>query len=164
MAIDVYLHIDGIKGESADSTHQGWIEVSQAQWGVMQPVSAPGSATGGRTTGRSEYRTLSLAKLADLASPVLMQYCSNGKTIPKVRMECMRADGDGKRVKYYELELENVLIDSMEQMVAEGSILRDHISLHFTKVKWKYSQQRVGGGTGGQTAGGWDLGCNRSCA
>jgi type VI secretion system secreted protein Hcp len=30
MAIDVYLQIDGIKGESADSTHAGWIEVSQA--------------------------------------------------------------------------------------------------------------------------------------
>lgn len=39
MAIDVYLQIDGIKGESADSTHQGWIEVSSAQWGVVQPRS-----------------------------------------------------------------------------------------------------------------------------
>ena len=26
MAIDAYLQIDGIKGESADSVHQGWIE------------------------------------------------------------------------------------------------------------------------------------------
>ena len=25
MAIDVYLQIDGIKGESADSAHQGWM-------------------------------------------------------------------------------------------------------------------------------------------
>jgi len=164
MAIDVYLQIDGITGESNDSTHQGWIEVSQAQWGVTQPISSPGSATGGRTTGRSEYRTLSLAKLADLASPVLMQRCTDGKTISKAKLEFMRADGDGKRVKYYEVELENVLIANMEQMVAEGSILRDHIALHFSKVKWKYSQQKIGGGTGGQTAGGWDLGCNKSCA
>jgi type VI secretion system secreted protein Hcp len=165
MAIDVYLQIDGIKGESQDATHQGWIEVVQAQWGVMQPIlESPGSGTGGRTTGRSEYRTLSLAKLADLASPVLMQHCSNGKTIPKAKLEMMRADGDGKRVKYYEVELENVLIANMEQMVGEGSILRDHIALHFTKVKWKYSQQKIGGGMGGQTAGGWDLSCNKSCA
>jgi len=28
MALDVYLQIDGIKGESADSSHQGWIEIS----------------------------------------------------------------------------------------------------------------------------------------
>ncbi|BDT58538.1 hypothetical protein MasN3_20320 [Massilia varians] len=164
MAIDVYLQIDGIKGESHDDKHKDWIEITSAQWGMAQPVSSPGSATGGRTTVCSEYRTLSLAKLADLASPVLMQHYSNGKTIPKAKMEFMRADGDGNRVKYYEVELENVLIGNMEQMVAEGSILRDHISLHFTKVKWKYTQQRIGGGTGGQTAGGWDLGCNKSCA
>jgi type VI secretion system secreted protein Hcp len=164
MAIDVYLQIDGIKGESQDSTHQGWIELVQAQWGVTQPVNSTGSSTGGRTTGRSEYRTLSLAKLADLASPVLMQHCTNGKTIPKAKLEMMRADGDGKRVKYYEIELENVLIANMEQMVAEGTIVRDHIDLHFTKVKWRYSQQKIGGGTGGNTAGGWDLSCNKSCA
>lgn len=165
MAIDVYLQIDGIKGESQDAAHQGWIEVVQAQWGVTQPIlNSSGSSTGGRTTGRSEYRTLSLAKLADLASPMLMQHCSNGKTIPKAKLEMMRADGDGNRVKYYEVELENVLIANMEQMVAEGSILRDHISLHFTKVKWKYSQQKIGGGMGGSTAGGWDLSCNKSCA
>lgn len=65
----MYLQIDGIKGESTDSTHQGWIEVSQAQWGVVQPIIAPGSGAGGRTTGRSEYRSMSLAKIADLASP-----------------------------------------------------------------------------------------------
>jgi hypothetical protein len=37
MAIDVYLQIDGIKGESTDSAHQGWIEVTSAQLGVSQP-------------------------------------------------------------------------------------------------------------------------------
>ena len=52
MAIDVYLHIDGIKGESADSTHQGWIEISAAQWGVIQPKSATAS-TGGRPYRRT---------------------------------------------------------------------------------------------------------------
>jgi type VI secretion system secreted protein Hcp len=164
MAIDVYLQIDGIKGESQDSTHQGWIEVASAQWGVAQPVIDAGSATSGRTSGRSEYHTLGRSKLADLASPVLMQYCTNGKAIPKAKLEMMRADGDGKRVKYYEVELENVLIANMEQMVHEGSILRDNIGLKFSKVKWRYSQQKIGGGTGGNTAGGWDLSCNKSCA
>lgn len=164
MAIDVYLQIDGIKGESADSTHQGWIEVSSAQWGVVQPTIAAGSATGGRNTGRSEYHTLSIVKHVDLASPALMQTCSSGKTISKAKMEFMRADGDGNRVKYYELELENVLISNMEQMVTEGSILCDRIGLQFAKVKWKYAQQKIGGGMGGNTAGGWDLSCNKSCA
>lgn len=96
MAIDVYLQIDGIKGESADSAHQGWIELSSVNMGVVQPRSATASTSGGHTAERCEHRTLSISKLADLSSPTLMQHCSMGKTIPKAKLEFMRADGDGK--------------------------------------------------------------------
>jgi type VI secretion system secreted protein Hcp len=163
MAIDVYLQIDGIKGESADSAHQGWIELGSAHWGVAQPRSATASTSGGHTAERCEHHTLKLSKLADLASPILMQHCSMGKTIPNAKLEFMRADGDGKPVKYYEVELENVMIASMEQLVSQGSILHDSIGLRFSKVKWKYTQQKIGGGTGGSTVGGWDLAANK-CA
>jgi type VI protein secretion system component Hcp len=30
-----------------------------------------------------------------------------GKTIPKAKLEFMRADSDGKPIKYYEVELDN---------------------------------------------------------
>ncbi|MDP3668580.1 MAG: type VI secretion system tube protein Hcp, partial [Telluria sp.] len=46
MAIDAYLQIEGIKGESADSAHPGWIEATGISWGVHQPKSATAS-TGG---------------------------------------------------------------------------------------------------------------------
>lgn len=163
MAIDVYLQIDGIKGESMDSNHQGWIEIYSASMGVTQPRSATASTAGGHTAERCEHKTISLSKLADLASPILMQYCSMGKTIPKAKLEFMRADGDGKPVKYYEVELENVLVANMDQVIHEGSILYDSIGLRFSKVKWKYTQQKIGGGASGNTFGGWDLACNR-CA
>ncbi|MBG6223414.1 MULTISPECIES: type VI secretion system tube protein Hcp [unclassified Janthinobacterium] len=161
MAIDVYLQIDGIKGESADSAHQGWIEITSAHWGVAQPKSATASTGGGHTAERCQHRTLSISKLADLASPILMQTCSMGRTIPKAKLEFMRADGQGTPVRYYEVELENVLIGNMDQVVTEGSILHDSIGLKFSKVKWRYTQQKIAGGAGGNTAGGWDLSTNR---
>ena len=37
----------------------------------------------------------------------------------------------------------------------------DSIGLKFSKVKWKYTQQKIGGGAGGNTAGGWDLSANK---
>lgn len=163
MATDVYLQIDGIKGESQDTAHQGWIEITAAQWGVVQPRSATASTGGGHTAERCEHRTLALSKLADLASPLLMQTCSMGKTIPKAKLEFMRADGDGHRIKYYEVELENVMIANVEQMIHDGTILHDEIGLRFSKVKWKYTQQKIGGGASGNTSGGWDLACNK-CA
>lgn len=163
MAIDVYLQIDGIKGESQDSSHQGWIEIASAHWGVMQPRSATASTAGGHTAERCEHRTLSLSKLVDIASPILMQTCSMGKTIPKARLEFMRADGDGKPVKYYEVEMENVIVANIDQAMGDGGLLQDDIGLRFSKVKWKYTQQKIGGGAAGNTAGGWDLACNK-CA
>jgi type VI secretion system secreted protein Hcp len=161
MAIDVYLQLEGIKGESVDSEHAGWIEVDSANWGVTQPKSATASTGGGHTAERCEHRTISLSKLADLASPLLMQTCSSGRTLPRAKLEFMRADGDGNRVKYYEVELGNVLIASMQQLVSGGSILHDSIGLRFSRVKWKYTQQKITGGSGGNTAGGWDLSTNR---
>jgi type VI secretion system secreted protein Hcp len=61
------------------------------------------------------------------------------------------------------VELENVMIASMEQLVTAGSILHDSIGLRFSKVKWKYTQQKISGGTAGNTSGGWDLASNK-CA
>jgi type VI secretion system secreted protein Hcp len=157
MALDAYLQIDGIKGESADSSHQGWIELTSANWGVVQPRSGTISTSGGHTSGHCEHRTLSFSKLVDLASPILMQHCSMGKTIPKAKLEFMRADGDGKPVKYYQVELENVMLSHIDQVMRDGGVLHDEVGLCFSKVKWTYTQQRIGGGAAGCTGGGWDL-------
>lgn len=161
MTIDVYLQLDGIKGESTDVEHTAWIECTSAQWGVNQPRSATSSTAGGHTAERCDIRSIFITKLADLASPILMQNCAAGRTLPKARIEFLRADGNGDRVKYYEVELENVLIGSVNQSIHQGDILQDSISLKFAKVRWKYTQQRIAGGVGGNTSGGWDLSANR---
>jgi len=102
-----------------------------------------------------------VSKLADLATPILLQTCSSGKTIPKAKFEFLRADGQGERVKYFEIELENVLIGSVSPSVEPGNILTEDVAIKYSKVKWKYTQQKVGGGSGGNTSGGWDLSANK---
>jgi type VI protein secretion system component Hcp len=58
MAIDAYLQIDGIKGESQDSVHQGWIELTSAQWGVLQPRSATHQPLAATRPNAASTRTL----------------------------------------------------------------------------------------------------------
>ena len=161
MAIDVYLQIDGIKGESSDGTHKDWIECSSVVWGVRQPKSATASSSGGHTAERCEHKEIVLTKLADLSTPLLLQNCSSGKTIPKAKFEFMRADGQGERIKCFEIELINVLISSVTPSVGAGDILREFVGLNYSQVKWKYVQQKIGGGSGGNTSGGWDLSTNK---
>lgn len=84
-----------------------------------------------------------------------------GKTLPKAKFEFMRADGQGVPIRYFEIELENVLIGAVHPGIEEGSFLREHVSLKFSKVKWKYTQQKVAGGIGGSTVGGWDVSANK---
>lgn len=161
MAIDVYLRIDGIKGESSDDRYRDWIECQSVTWGVAQPRSATASTGGGHTAERCEHRDVVISKLTDISTPILLQTCSSGKTIPKATIEFMRADGNGTRIKYFEIELENVLIGGVIPRIAEGDIMSEHVGLKFSKVKWKYTQQKVTGGAGGNTSGGWDLSTNR---
>jgi type VI secretion system secreted protein Hcp len=83
------------------------------------------------------------------------------KTIPKAKFEFLRADGMGERINYFEIEMENVLISHIAPSVSAGEILSESVVLKFSKVKWKYCQQKVAGGSGGNTAGGWDLAANK---
>lgn len=161
MAIDVYLHIDGIKGESMDDKHKDWIECLSVNWGITQPRSASASTSGGHTAERVEMQEIIFSKLADLASPILMQTCAMGKTIPKAKFEFLRADGQGIPVRYFDIELENILIGSIYPQIDSGSLLNEQIGIKFSKIKWKYTQQKISGGTGGSTVGGWDLAANK---
>ncbi len=160
MASDFYLQLDSIKGESADSRHAGWIECTSVNWSITQPKSATASTGGGHTAERAELSDISIHKLVDLASPILAQACACGKTIPKARLEMLRADGDNEPVKYFEVELENVLIAHIAPIFT-GGFPTENVGLKFSKIRWKYTQQKIGGGASGNTAGGWDLATNR---
>ena len=164
MAIDVYMQIDGIKGESADDKHRDWIEVSHVIWNVNQSRSSAVSTAGGHSCGRAELSEISFRKMADLASPLLLQNCATGKTIPKAKFEFMRADGNGVPITYFVVELENVMVASVTPSSGDGGILNESVSLAYSKVKWKYTQQKIAGGIGGNTSGGWDAAANKIAA
>lgn len=161
MAIDVYLHIDGIKGESADDRHIGWIECTSVHFGVAQPRSSTASTSGGHTAERAELKDILFSKLADLATPLLLQSCASGKTIATATFEFMRADANVARIKYFDIALENVLVGLVTPGIRPGALLRENVCLKFSRVKWTYTQQKIGGSSGGNTAGGWDLSANR---
>jgi type VI secretion system secreted protein Hcp len=163
MAIDAYLQIDGVKGGSTDDKHKDWIEVSHVVYGVHQPRAATVSTAGGHTSGRAELGNIVFKKLADLSSPVLLQTCAAGKTIPKAVFEFMRADGDGKPIVYFKIELENVMIADMMPDSGAGGVIAEQVQLAYSKIKWAYTRQSIKGGTQGNTSGGWDCAANKVC-
>jgi type VI secretion system secreted protein Hcp len=161
--IDAYLQIDGIKGESTDDKHKDWIEVSHVVYGVHQPRAECISTAGGHTSGRAELHPVTFQKLADIASPVLLQTCAAGKTIPKAVFDFMRADGDGKPISYFRIELENVMLANVAPNSGAGGTITEQVQLAYSKIKWAYTKQSIRGGAQGNTSGGWDCAANKVC-
>ena len=64
-------------------------------------------------------------------------------------------------IDVYLHEMANVLPASVNQTIHDVGPPQDSIALRFSKVKWKYTQQKIGGGAGGNTSGGWDLATNK---
>lgn len=163
MAIDAYLKIEGINGESEDDKHKQWIEVSNVMYAIHQPRAETVSTAGGLTSGRAELHPITFQKLADIASPVLLQTCAAGKTIPKAVFEFMRADSDGKPIPYFKIELENLMIANITPDSGDGGIIRERVHLAYAKIKWNYTRQSIRGGAQGNTSGGWDCSANKVC-
>jgi type VI secretion system secreted protein Hcp len=160
---DLYMQIDGLKGECTDSDHKDWIELLSYNHSISQPASATATSAGGGTTARCQHSDFSITKYIDLASQKLYEMCSSGKHIKSVNIEMMRASGD-KRVKYMEVKMEQVVISHVAP--AGGSEFpSEAVSFNYGTIKWTYTQQkRADGSQGGNTTGGWSLVDNKVAA
>lgn len=76
----------------------------------------------------------------------------------------MRADGEGKPIPYFRVELENVTISDVAPNSGSGGIISEHVQLAYSRIKWAYTRQGIKGGAQGSTAGGWDLAANKVAA
>ncbi|HYN78560.1 MAG TPA: type VI secretion system tube protein Hcp, partial [Lamprocystis sp. (in: g-proteobacteria)] len=74
MAVDMFLKLEGVTGESQDKTHTGEIDVLAWSWGLSQ--SGTFHTGGGGGAGKVNVQDLSFTKYIDKSSPNLMLYCS----------------------------------------------------------------------------------------
>ncbi|HEY4293858.1 type VI secretion system tube protein Hcp [Luteibacter sp.] len=154
----IYLKLTGpdIKGESTDKDHAGWIELSSWQHQLFQRTSPVASTSGGHAVERTEHGALTLVKEMDSASPLLFQALSGGTTFQSAQIDIYRAAGNGKRIKYLEIQLKKALISQIG--VGGGDTLANElIALRYAAIQWKYQKQNIDGGVAGITQGAWSL-------
>ena len=80
MSFDSFVWIDGVEGESTDSTYAGWIEILEFGLGVRQTVSNTACSAGGATAERADFTPFIFRKRVDAASPLLALACAAGST------------------------------------------------------------------------------------
>jgi type VI secretion system secreted protein Hcp len=164
MAMDGFIKIDGIPGESTDEMFKDWIEVLYHNVGVAQSASAVVSTSGGATSGRASFQDFVITKLVDKASPKLWIACSDGTHIKEITLALCRASGS-KKLKYMEIKMSNCIISSYNLVDGgDGSLPMEQFSINYGKMEMTYTQQkRADGSGGGNVAAAWDLQTNKRC-
>src|SRR6058998_1960135 len=110
MAVDMFLKLDGIKGESKDHKHGGEIHIESFSWGLTQ--TGAHASGGGGGAGKVSVQDLSISKLADKSSAALFLHCANGKHIPHGLITVRKA-GE-KPVEYLKIKVTDILVSSTQ--------------------------------------------------
>ncbi|MCG8487917.1 MAG: type VI secretion system tube protein Hcp [Candidatus Thiodiazotropha sp.] len=159
MAVDMFMKIDGIDGESTDDQHKGWIELVSVNHGVTQPTSGA-SGTGGRTGGRADFEPFTAMKEVDKGTPDLNIKCAKGEHIPKIEVHLCEAAGD-KHI-FMKYTMENVIVQAVMPSCSKGDIKPiETVSFAYGKIKWEYTELGQDGKPGGSTDRTWNLETNK---
>jgi type VI secretion system secreted protein Hcp len=156
MAVDMFLKLDGVKGESKDSKHGGEIHIESFSWGMNQ-TGAHGVGGGGGA-GKVSVHDISITKYVDKASPSLMLFCCNGKHLANGLITVRKA-GE-KPLEYLKIKLTDILISGVQVAGHGGDQLTENVTLNFAKFNLEYQEQKADGS--GTPAGemGWDVKAN----
>jgi type VI secretion system secreted protein Hcp len=158
MAVDFFLQLDPIKGESTDAKHKEQIDVLSWSWGLSQSGSFHSGTGGG--AGKVSVQDLSFTHYIDKAHPDLIQACTTGQHINKGTLTIRKAGGKDA-LEYLKITLEDVLVSSVHTGGHSGDErIMENVSLNFRKFKVEYTPQTDKGaaGTAGQFS--WDIAAN----
>ena len=110
MALDMFMRIEGVSGESKDSNHKSWTDIQSFSWGAEQPGSM--SSGGGGGAGKVNFDDLTVVAAIDKAAPTVLKNCSVGQHLGKVEISVCKAGGN--QVEYSRTTLEDVLITDVK--------------------------------------------------
>jgi len=154
MAVDIFMQIDTVKGESTDSKFKDSIEVASWSWGLTQ--SGTTHAGQGSGAGKVNVQDLSFTKFVDTASPVLLQHCCKGQHFSKATLT-MRKAGSSPLV-YLVIELKNVLISSVSLATAASDDRQTEVvTLNFGQFSYSYTPQKADGSGGAAIQTTWNI-------
>lgn len=159
MAINKFIEIDGIPGESSNDAHKNWIEVIEYFHKVSQPTTGSTSSSGARTAERADHGSFIIVKPIDKASPKIALSCCKGEHIDKITFHL--CNDTGKQETYLEVVMSNVVVTSFETVSGKrygDTVPVEEVSLNYGKIEWTYTVMDHGTGKSqGDVKTHWDV-------
>jgi type VI secretion system secreted protein Hcp len=158
MAMDMFMKINGVTGESADDKHKGEVDVLAWSWGMSNQGTAHMGAGSG--AGKVSVNDLSFTKYIDFGSTALQLACCSGKHFADAVLTVRKA-GENP-LEYLKITANDVMVTSVSTGGSGGEDrLTEHVTLNFAKVKVEYQKQKAtGGADGGPATIGWNIASN----
>lgn len=160
-AVDYFLKIDGIEGESRDAAHKGEIQLHSWTWGASNSGTLQFGGSGGGD-GKAQMDNFDFTMRINRATPQLIQKLASGEQIPKAVLTCRKA---GKTPQeYLTITFEEIIVASYRTGGSQGddTIPDEAVSLNFAKINFEYREQKEDGSMGNATVASYDLKSNQT--
>lgn len=155
MAVDMFLKLGDIKGESQAVGHTDEIQILSWSWGCSQ-TGTTHSGTGGGT-GTASVQDLTITKYVDKSSPTIVQFCCQGVHMPQAVLTLRKAGGKNP-VEYLKITLNEVLVSRHSVGSSGGDQVSETVTLNFAQFNMEYQpQDNNGAKKGGVVSGKWNI-------
>jgi type VI secretion system secreted protein Hcp len=136
MAVDYYLKLDGIQGESQDTNHKNEIQILSWSWGASQVSSVAG--TGGSGAGKADLSDFTVMINFDKSTPKFFKSICAGTHIPTGTLTATKSGADGK--PYLKVDFKELFVTHL-QMSASSEVPAVSLALTYNEIKIDYSVQ-----------------------
>ena len=153
-AVDMFLKIGDIKGESQDETHKDEIDVLAWSWGMSN--SGTTHEGGGAGAGKASVQDFSFTKFTDLSTTDLMLSTLNGKHYDEAKLVVRKAGGT--QLEFLVITFKEVIVTSVQTGGSGGEDrLTENVSLNFAEVMVEYTPQKPDGSPGTKKSFSWNI-------
>ncbi len=159
MALNMFMKMDSIKGESQDDKHKDEIDVLSWSWGLEQPAGVPSGGGGGG--GKVSAHDLAITKRTDIATPQLMLACANGKHIKEALLTVRKQDRN--QLEFFRIRMNEVSVRSISTVTSDPSdnSITENVALNFSKVQVDYVREKADGAAGQTGQFRWDFSAHK---
>jgi type VI secretion system secreted protein Hcp len=141
-AVDYFLKIDGIPGESNDSKHKNEIELEAWSWSEANSGTHAGGGGGG--AGKVDMADFEFRMKVNKASPKLFLACATGDHIKEALLTCRKAGKEQQ--EYLKIKFSELLISSYHTGGSKTDVVpTETIKFNFTKIEFNYAAQKADG-------------------
>ncbi|SHH01151.1 Hcp family type VI secretion system effector [Marivita hallyeonensis] len=157
MAVDMFIKIGPLDGESKDHKKKGEIDVLAWSWGCSN--SGTWHHGGGGGAGKANYQDLSITTYIENSTSALLQACGTGEHFDDATLTVRKA---GKKpLEYLVIKMKKILVTSVSFGGSGGEErLTQNVTLNFAEIEWTYKEQKDDGSGGPDKKFAFDIEAN----